>query len=319
MCMIKVKKTTELTREEIENINSLFNYIFKHNRTLQLFLDEFLNTPMGYSYHVMLYEGNVLIGSHTGIPFLYHRDGEHFIAGLGVDTMTHPKHRDFFNVRDMFNACEEAMKKDGCVVRIGFPNDNSYPILKKGFKYKDIGKLDTYFLPINLGGLKPCLKHLNFLSQFFSMFIIGVSYFSRSRKECLYKYGKVRSSFDNIRYKWFGGKEYRTLEVAGVQAYYKIQIQNGLKTLFVLDVWPIYKRGFDMIIRTIYKKERKAIDMILYVGHLPFTPLSLITMPHKYEPKHFNFTCKPLIKDFFDESIYDIDNWDVNLSNYDLL
>ena len=69
----------------------------------------------------------------------------------------------------------------------------------------------------------------------------------------------------------------------------------------------------------IYKKERKGIDMIIYVGNLPFTPIGLISVPHRLEPKHFNFTCKPLVKDFFDDSLYDIRNWEVNLSNYDLL
>ena len=105
----------------------------------------------------------------------------------------------------------------------------------------------------------------------------------------------------------------------GVKAYYKTQVQEGVKTLFILDVWPLSKCGFDKVVRAIYHKERKGLDMIMYVGHLPFVPLSLVKMPHKFEPKHFNFTCKPLVKDFFDESLYDISNWDVNLSNYDLL
>ena len=59
--------------------------------------------------------------------------------------------------------------------------------------------------------------------------------------------------------------------------------------------------------------------MIIYVGMLPFTPISLLTVPHRFEPKRFNFTCQPLIEDFFDDSLYDIRNWDVNLSSYDLL
>lgn len=317
--MLTVKKTTELSRAEVEKINNLFNYVFKRNRNAQLFFDMFLNTFLGYSYHVLLYEGNELIGHHAGIPFIYNRDEEHFLVGLGLDSMTHPKHRDFFNVRDMFKACEEAMATDGCVLRIGFPNDNSYPILKKGFKYKDIGKLNTYFLPIKISGVKPNIKMLNPLSRLLSACIIGLSSFSRSKRVFSYKYGKDRSCFDDTRYKWFGGVDYCKIEVDGIKAYYKTQVQEGVKTLFILDVWPISKNGFDKIVRVIYKKEHKGIDMIIYVGHLPFTPMSLITMPHKFEPKHFNFTCKPLVKDYFDDSIYDINNWDVNLSNYDLL
>ena len=48
--------------------------------------------------------------------------------------------------------------------------------------------------------------------------------------------------------------------------------------------------------------------MIIYVGNLPFTPIGLFSVPHRLEPKHFNFTCKPLVKDFFDDSLYDIRN-----------
>lgn len=317
--MLVVKKTTELTDKEIDEILSMFNFIMHRDRKPAQFKELYFNTVFGYSYHVMLYEEGELIGFHSGIPFYYQKDGERFIAGLGLDTMTHPKHRDFFNVRDMFKACEEAMAAEGCVIRVGFPNDNSYPVLKKGFKYKDIGKMDTYFLPLKIGGVKPSLKVLNPLSQLFCRLLIAASHFSCSKSVHSFKYGKERKSFDEVRYKWFGAVDYKTIEVDGVKAYYKTQIQEGVKTLFILDVWPLSKCGFDKVVRAIYHKERKGLDMIMYVGHLPFVSLSLVKMPHKFEPKHFNFTCKPLVKDFFDESLYDISNWDVNLSNYDLL
>ena len=313
-----VKKTTELTAAEIDRVNALFFDVFKKERSADYFLGEYLNTPLGYSYHAMLWDGDTLAGFHSGVPF-YYRDGDRrFIAGLGIDTMTAVTHRDFFNVRDMFRACEEAMKADGCVLRVGFPNDNSYPILKKGFKYKDIGKLDTYFLPIRIGGVKPKYSFLNPLSQLLCWSIMQFSRLSLSARIYDFRYGKCRDSFDLVRYKWYGG-EYQTIEYKGVVARYKVMNYNGVMTAFVLDVHPLSRRAFDAIIRKVYCATRGKVDMIMYVGHLPFTPLSLITMPHKMEPKHFNFTCKPLAKDAFDDSIYDISNWDVNLSNYDLL
>lgn len=318
MSEIIIKKTNELTKEEIVKINTLFNHIFKHNRTEEVFLAQYLNTPLGFSYHVMLMEGEELIGFHSGLPFYYLNGDKKFIAGLGIDTMTAEGHRDFFNVRDMFVACENAMKQDGCVLRIGFPNDNSYPVLKKGFKYKDIGKLDTYFLPIRVGGVKASLRFLNPLSRLFSWFVIQLSRFSCEKKvdDCQYK--KERTSFDAIRYKWFGG-DYGSVEKNGAKAYYKVQNHEGVRTAFVLDIHPRSKSQFDAAIREVYRKERKNIDLIMYVGHLNFAPMSLLKMPHKIEPKHFNFTCKPLVKDVFDDSLYNIENWDVNLSNYDLV
>ena len=313
-----VKKTTELSTIEIDRINHLFLDVFKKERSADDFLSEYLNTPFGYSYHAMLLDNDNIVGFHSGVPF-YYRDGDkEFIAGLGIDTMTAVGHRDFFNVRDLFKACEEAMKTDGCVLRIGFPNDNSYPILKKGFKYKDIGKLDTYFLPRNIGAIKSKFRFLNPLSRLFSWVVITLSNFSSSNKIYEFRYAKCRDSFNAVRYRWYGGN-YKQIECNGATAYYKVMNYNGVMTAFILDVHPLSKRAFDAVIRKIYSIEGGAVDMLMYVGYLPFRPYSLIKMPHKLEPKHFNFTCKPLKKDIFDDSLFEIGNWDVNLSNYDLL
>lgn len=315
---VLVKKTTELSVEEINGVNELFFNVFGKKRSSESFLNQYLNTPLGYSYHAMLWDNEALVGFHSGVPFYYQDGDKQFIAGLGIDTMTAVGHRDFFNVRDLFKACEEAMKADGCVLRIGFPNDNSYPILKKGFKYKDIGKLKTYFLPIKIGAIKPKLRLLNPLSRLFSWTIIQSSRFFNSKKVYKFRYTKSRESFDAIRYKWNGG-DYKKVECKGSTVYYKTMNFNGVMTAFILDVHPLSKSQFDRAVRYIYNVEGAHVDMIMYVGALPFVPCSLVTMPHKMEPKHFNFTCKQLEKGAFDDSIYNIANWDVNLSNYDLL
>lgn len=312
------KKTTEITDEEIKLIYRLFEEVFKKKRDVSSFREEYGNTVLGYSYHSMLLNEGELVGFHSCLPFYYLDNGKRFMAGLGIDSMVKKEHRDFFGFRDMIAACEKRMHEDGCVLRIGFPNDNSYPILKKGFKYKDIGKLTTYFLPIRVGGVKPSLRVLNPLSLMGSWCLIHLSRFSGNGKEYKFRYGKERESFDKVRYKWFNG-EYRTIEIGNVKARYKIQVQEGVNTAFLLDVHPMSKKMFDKVVREVYKRERKNADLIMYVGHLPFKPCSLITIPHRFEPKHFNFTCKLLEKGAFDDSIYDIDNWDVNLTNFDLL
>ena len=312
------KKTTEITDEEVVKIYKLFNEVFEQNRDVTTFRKEYENTVLGYSYHSMLLHEGEIVGFHSCLPFYYLDNGKRFIAGLGIDTMVKKEHRDFFGVRDMFEACVKRMKEEGCVLRVGFPNDNSYPVLKRGLKYKDVGKMITYFLPIKVGAVKPFLRVLNPWSRLGSWCLIQISRLSYNGKIHTFRYEKERSSFDKVRYQWFGG-QYQTVETNGVTARYKVQLHEGVKTLFILDVHPMSKKMFDKVVRCIYKKERKGIDLIMYVGYLPFTPLSLIKIPHKYEPKHFNFTCKVLEKGVFDDSIYDIKNWDVNLSNYDLL
>lgn len=312
------KRTTEITDEEIYSIYQLFEEVFEQKRDISVFRDEYENTVLGYSYHSMLIKDGEIVGFHSCLPFYYLDNGRKFIAGLGIDSMVKKECRDFFGFKNMIEACMKRMKEEGCVIRLGFPNDNSFPVLTKGLKYRIIGKMTTYFLPIRAGGIKPILKILNPLSHFTSWSLLQFSKLSQDGKIHKFRYEKERESFDKVRYKWFDG-QYKTIEIEGVIARYKVQIQQGAKTAFLLDVHPLSKKMFDKVVRYIYDKEKNNIDLIMYVGYLPFTPLSLITMPHKFEPKHFNFTCRVLEDGYFNDSVYDINNWDVNLSNYDLL
>lgn len=313
------KKTNEITDTEIDAIYELFEDVFHLRRDRKTFRDEYENTPLGYSYHSILFDDNgKVIGFHSVMPFYYYNKEKKFIAGLGIDSMVEKSHRDYFCFHDMIKACQKKLKEDGCVLRIGFPNDNSYPVLKKGLKHKDIGKLNTYFLIKNIGGVKEKLSFLNPFSSLLTRTQLLLSRFSKDDTIYKFRFRKERKSFNKVRYKWFGG-DYKFINLGDGEVIYRIKNHEGVDTAFLIDVFPLSKKNFDKAVREIYKMENSHIDMILYVGYLPFTPLSMIKMPHKYEPKHFNFTCFPLVKDAFDESLYDINNWDVNLSNYDLI
>ncbi|MGK4076602.1 GNAT family N-acetyltransferase [Bacteroides sp. CACC 737] len=316
---ILVKKTFELQDEEIVAIYALFDEVFGQKRDVATFRENYSNTPLGYSYHsILLSDDGETIGFHSCMPFYYRKNGEQFMAALGIDSMVKKEHRDFFNFHDMIVQCQKRLKEDGCVLRIGFPNDNSYPVLKKGLKHHDIGRLTTYCMIRNISAVKHGLSGLNFLSRGLSRLQYLCSFLSVGNKPYNFKYHKDRLTFDKVRYKWFGG-HYKRVSVKDLTFVYKIELYNGVEAAFLLDVYPLSKSAFESAVRYIYRKERKKVDVIIYVGALPFTPIGLITVPHRYEPKHFNFTCKPLVKDYFDNSLYDIRNWEVNLSSYDLL
>jgi len=316
---ILVKKTFELQDEEIVAIYNLFEDVFGQKRDIATFRENYSNTPFTYSYHsLLLNDDKQIVGFHSCMPFYYKKNNEQFMVALGIDSMVKKGYRDYFNFRDMIIHCQKRLKEDGCVLRIGFPNDNSYPVLKKGLKHHDIGKLTTYCLIRNVGAMKQNLSGLNYVSRGLSRLQYLCSFLSVGYKQYKFKYYKDRLTFDKVRYKWFGG-HYDKVNVKGSDIVYKIEFYNGVNTAFLLDVWPLSRSAFEAAVRYIYSKERKKIDMIIYVGMLPFTPISLLTVPHRFEPKRFNFTCQPLIEDFFDDSLYDIRNWDVNLSSYDLL
>ena len=68
-------------------------------------------------------------------------------------------------------------------------------------------------------------------------------------------------------------------------------------------------------------KEKKDFDLLMYVGHLPrgIHKTGLIRIPRRFEPKHFYMTGKVYEKSLDSQSIYCIENWDVNLSDYDII
>jgi len=59
---------------------------------------------------------------------------------------------------------------------------------------------------------------------------------------------------------------------------------------------------------------------LLYIGDLPFSRTGLFKVPRKYEPKNFNFAATVFDDSNFNKSdIFNMKNWDVNLSNTDLI
>ena len=205
---------------------------------------------------------------------------------------------------------------------MGFPNANAYPIQRKGLKRKDIGNLSTYILPVRIGSIKKQFRQLNFLSVFFAELWLYLSVLSFSTKISRPLVHKERMSFNKFRYLEKEGKtpKYSFIENKGIHGVYRVMDYEGIKTAFLLDVYPLSKKNFDWTVRTIYKHcSTQSLDMIMYVGHLPFTPMTLIKVPEKLEPKKFHFVGTIFDHDLIDERIFDIENWEVSLADYDLV
>ncbi len=86
-----------------------------------------------------------------------------------------------------------------------------------------------------------------------------------------------------------------------------------------MDVYPLSKANFDKVCRYMLFHEIANAPMILYVGHIEFTPFSMFKVPEKLEPKKFHFVVKVFDNAFFEDDVFKISSWNVNLSNYDLL
>ena len=321
---IIIKKTGELTVDEISEICDLFEEVFiGHSASKDEYAAKHSSTPLGYTIHALLKneQGNV-IGSHNLTPFYYIFNGEKTIFAYGGGTMIKKEYRNFLMYKRLIEECYRYANDDGISFLMGFPNDISYPIQKKGLKREDIGELTTYILPRNIGAIKPRLRFLNFFSAAFFNIMISFSKLSSSKK--IYKplIHKDQETFSRSRYNKIGMGEnvYRYIETADYKAVYRIMNYKGVNTAFLLDVYPLSAYNFDNAIRFMCKKGKKSrIDAVMYVGHLPFKPMSLIKLPSRYEPKKFHFVGTILNHELIDERIFDISNWEVSLTNYDLV
>lgn len=314
-----VKKTTELTEKEQRDILCLFNVVFDRNRSLEQFQNQFLNNVLGYSFHSLIIEDEVIVGCNSYIPGYYTVNGVSYLFANSVDTAVSKPYRDFANFYDMVVNAYDYMRKSGVTFMYGFPNDNSYLIFKKAKLSKDIGDLSTYCLPYRIGGVKPYFKILNTFSKILSLLWISITSCFASSKVVKSKIEKEAASYNVSRYKRLDA-DYKIVKREGYEFIYKIIKHESVRTAFLLDVTTKSARNFNKTVRYIVKNESSDFDLLLYVGHLPFSCTGLLRLARKFEPKTFHFTGMLLDKKDFDEALfYDINNWDVNLSNYDLL
>lgn len=317
------KKTTELTETEKIQICDCFGKVFeKHSKSLEEFNNQFLNTCLGYSLHTMLKndEGEV-VGLYAVIPFDYICKGEKRLFCVGVDFMIRKDYRnDFKNVFGICNGSLKYAKENGISCIFGFPNDLFYQLSTRILRMKDIGRLYTYLLPYKVGEAKPSWKILNVFSMLFSRLMLGVSRLDLRSKTYEAVIHRDRSTFDKLRYKWFRPEEYRLFKDEQMTCSWKIADFEGVRAAFLMDVYPMSVRNFNIAVQKMFESEKENVGLFIYVGNLPFTPISMIRIPLKFAPKNFNFVVQVLDNQSVDSAtLYHIDNWEINLSSYDLL
>lgn len=313
----EVKKTTELSDLDLKQIKELFERVFEKERDIEYHLRQYKNNPLGYSFHSLIKDNGIVVGQNSYIPSYYFVDGKRYVFVNSIDTMIDKKYRDFFSYYDMVTKAYEVMKANGVAFLYGYPNEMSYPLGKKSKLAKDIGKMHTYCLPIHIGGIKKSLRFLNQISEGGSRLFISIAGLFASSKKDTYLIEKDAATYNETRYKRADG-EYNKVTADGFDFYYKIKEHEGVRTAFLIDVTEKSPKAFNKAVKHIVKNHSKEFDILLYPGYLKFKNTSMIKLPRKFEPKNFYFTGKALDKNL-PEEIWNISNWDTNLSNYDLI
>jgi len=315
-----VKKTTELSEEEIYQINDLFNKTFqkgqKYLRDKKDFEKKYLYNFFNFSFHGLMKSGNEIVGCYNIIPYEFTVFSEKKLFGHSVDTAIHPNYRgNIFNLKRLANVVYEEIKKHNIFFVYGLPNEKFYLVKQKVLGWRDIGKLEYYIYP-------------NKVKRFFGKFSIFVIFFHILLKIFL----KFKPSF-NFEYKFPVSKIYnenfhlgrysRDHKIFSNEKYkciYKEVINrnyNNAKIVYILDVLPLNKKNIEGSVFQLLESIRD-VDLIIYVGNLKKVPNNLFKIPNLFfKNRQIYVSGKILDSKKIKENIFDISNWNINLSNFD--
>lgn len=313
------RKTTDLTVQEKQQFRDLFLRVFGKEMNEKLFERKFLCTPKGYSYHgLMLCEG-AIVGAFNAIPYLYSYFGQELTFGLSVDTMISADHRGGGRLLKMANLVYEQLASDGVAFIFGFPNEYFYAHEKRILGTRDIGELDYYILPRNIGAIIPKLRLLNCISRSCSRIVTCIPRMSRPTRDTRDKCNIVKvagTEFDRHRY----DESYGRIPLGqGATCTYKTYEEEGaIRTLYIIDVQPLNQATLGKALRQVYRTAADSVDVVMYVGKLPFRPAGLLKVPDSKKPQRIGMTGKILLSEIVNESVFDLENWSVNISNIDV-
>jgi hypothetical protein len=311
------KTTEQLSQADKDQLRDLFFKVYGKNISQEDFDRKYLRTPFGYSYHgLMLVDGRI-IGAYNTVPYRYKYFGREVIFALSVDLMVDQEHRGGpFNVRSMADLVWQPMRNDRIDFVFGFPNEMSYTCVKKLLGWKDIGELDFYILAHKIGAMVPRLNFMNFLWR---LFTIGMIHWPRfpDKSVPMYNIQKVcDAGFEAHRY---NGQHHRLEVGKSINCVYRIYTEaDGVKTLYIIDIDPLERTIFREAVEELYRRYSTMTDLILYIGRLPFAPRPLSRVPTFMKPRRVYACGKILAPGVLDERVFQIENWNVNISNFDV-
>ncbi len=319
---IVLKKTGELSAQDKISICNLFNKVFRKEMSLEYFERKFAGTCTGYSYHNLVLHDDRIVGCWSFIPYRYSYFCEPRTFALSVDTMIDENYRGHLgNLVTMADKTYHALRDDNIAFVFGFPNEMFYPVVHRVLKWEDIGKLDFYALPINIGRIKKGLGALDFISKLYSKTVNMVSKINKAVPDVdddqRYHIRKmINKTFLKQRY----DHRHKVINLSERCYFvYSVITENDFtRTAYLVDVSPLEKKHVERAVSYIFDRENKNIDIIIYVGELPFLPVNLLRIPERYQPRRVTFAGKIIMDSLVGKEVYHLENWNVNLSNFDV-
>ena len=324
---IKVYKTQEIDNSLWDKIIEGFNASFEGHKTTKdnLILGATSN-HLGYSYHAISLENEVVIGYNTIIPYYYiHKSKERLLLGLSGSTYILRQYRNIVRIfYDMIFVLHKCCEKDGMIAFIAVPNSNSYLYFKKFIGFKDVFYLSYYILPINVFTVLG-KSNLSLFDIFSRVYSIAVLFFCRL-VSLFYNSKEHDSNYkldldDRFLYKRFQSPRYKSIIKGNKRFSYVLVDENGVKTAYLMDFRESLMKNYRILSKAVwYICMNERIDILVFVGTMNFKQFLLTKVPQKFEPKKL-----PFIYYFLNESsstkfsdMQYSNSWDISLMNLDV-
>ena len=312
---IKFFYTNQLFETDWISYTNSFNQVFTRNFSIINFKEKYTNTCYGYSFHgFILDEDNNIVGGCSAMPYKYNYFGSERVFVLFVDAFVQNEYRkNEFALFDAYSIVKEELKRREIPMIISVPNDIAYLFWKKLARWKDIGILPWYVMPIKLGNLMKKNKIFNISYIFVWLWALTNLIFSFFLKR------KAPSSISLSVSKNFKEKRLRNYSsIKDTPFHYSIVSEDGIKALYLLNDDCFNARQLSRAVWHIINKESKNIDIVIYVGNINILQLSLIKFPMEKLPRKFLFCGGIIDKKVLDDRVFDYSYWDFSLINFDV-
>jgi hypothetical protein len=152
---IKLIFTNDLNSSLWESYVIAFNMVFNRGFNASYFRQKYLNTIDGFSRHALLLsEDGEILGSITAIPYLYTFSSQTVRGSLIVDVFIVEKARkDPMTLRILYSLLKKQLKEDNIKIIFAIPNDAAYTYWKKIVRWKEVGEIPYYAMPIKIGNI----------------------------------------------------------------------------------------------------------------------------------------------------------------------
>lgn len=320
--VIEIRKTFQIDISEWEEIVEGFNDSFApHTTTVEKLVGSAKATHLGYSFHALCYIDSKIVGFNSILPHAYNFDNKEILIGLSGSTFILERYRQNITIlNDMLSKLKSRCKQEGLFAIIAVPNSNSYLYFKRFARFSDVGKLNYYILPINLGKFHDLFNF--YLQGIYSLFLrLAINVFVLAgmvkKRKVFDKRVSIEKSNQFLSKRFPPSVYQRQVVERDSGIIFRVLTEGDLEVCYLFGFYgKVGWQNFNFALKSIILMNK--IDVVVFLGNSnPFSPM-LFKLPEKFEPKNMHLLVFSLSEnDDFNSVISQINNWDFSLFNLD--